>query len=150
MSLEAFCGDCQWSQMPFNCDTRVAFLMQNYQLSEDKAKEGLLEKGECVDPDYVEGEDGGVKEEDEDNNLFDGQVIAFCGDCPYPGDCCMTCDEKAESLTEKMTVKEARLEILGECNKLPGDGNNGVTNNTNIQNESNSNTGMIVGIVVAI
>lgn len=136
--------------MPFNCDTRVVFLMENYQLSEDKAVEGLLEKGECVDPDYVEGEDndgdGSVNNKD---GGVDGQVIVFCGDCPYPGDCCMTCDEKAESLTEKMTVKEARLEILGECNKLPGEGDNG-KNDTNNQNESDSNTGMIVGIVVAI
>ena len=130
--------------MTFNCDTRVVFLMENYQLSEDKAVEGLLEKGECVDPDYVEGEDN-----DGDGSVVNNKDVVFCGDCPYPGDCCMTCDEKAESLTEKMTVKEARLEILGECNKLPGEGDT-VKNDTNIQNESNSNTGMIAWIVVAI
>jgi len=51
--LSAFCGECQWKEMQFNCDARVEYLVDIYNNRPDKAREGLLEKGECVDPSYV-------------------------------------------------------------------------------------------------
>ena len=60
MPLEAFCGTCQWGAMDFDCNSRVEYLEATYYLSTEKAKESLLEKGECVDVNYVP-----VKKEEE-------------------------------------------------------------------------------------
>lgn len=36
ISLDAYCGECPWLAMNFNCDQRVAYLTQTYLLSEER------------------------------------------------------------------------------------------------------------------
>mmetsp|Transcript_369 Transcript_369/g.774 ORF Transcript_369/g.774 Transcript_369/m.774 type:complete len:351 (-) Transcript_369:103-1155(-) len=60
MSLDAYCGECPWENMNFNCDSRVSYIEQNYHLSNEKAKESLLEQGQCIDPNYVAPIDTGL------------------------------------------------------------------------------------------
>ena len=67
--LEAFCGTCQWGAMDFDCNSRVEYLEVTYYLSTEKAKESLLEKGECVDVNYVP-----VKKEEDEVNSSEGSI----------------------------------------------------------------------------
>lgn len=75
LPLDAFCGTCPWQNMNFDCRARAEFLVGQYKLSMEKAMEGLLEKGECVDPNYkpAKAEDG---EEDSDGMSL-GAIIGI-------------------------------------------------------------------------
>lgn len=42
LGLDKWCGGCKWKSMPFNCDARVAFLIDKYHIDELEAKEASL------------------------------------------------------------------------------------------------------------
>lgn len=45
LGLDKWCGSCKWQNMPFNCDERVAFLVDKYHIDVLEAKEATL--AEC-------------------------------------------------------------------------------------------------------
>ncbi|KAL9183991.1 hypothetical protein ACHAXT_002077 [Thalassiosira profunda] len=77
ISLDAFCGDCPWQAMNFNCDARVAYLMQTYQLSEEQAQQATVEKAECIDPEYVPEELREPEDSDSGGGLSGGAIAGI-------------------------------------------------------------------------
>lgn len=42
LGIDRFCGNCQYKQMPFNCNKRLSWMMESYGLSEEVAKESII------------------------------------------------------------------------------------------------------------
>jgi len=58
VNLDLFCGTCGWEKAPIDCNTRIKYLVDHYNMAEKDAKETTLKDGDCIDP-----------EKDEDLNI---------------------------------------------------------------------------------
>eukprot|EP00580_Thalassiosira_gravida_P002988 CAMPEP_0201607556 /NCGR_PEP_ID=MMETSP0492-20130828/6621_1 /ASSEMBLY_ACC=CAM_ASM_000837 /TAXON_ID=420259 /ORGANISM="Thalassiosira gravida, Strain GMp14c1" /LENGTH=207 /DNA_ID=CAMNT_0048072163 /DNA_START=122 /DNA_END=745 /DNA_ORIENTATION=+ len=43
LGLDKFCPDCQWKNMPFTCQKRVDWMMGTYSITEEAAKESVIQ-----------------------------------------------------------------------------------------------------------
>mmetsp|Transcript_4026 Transcript_4026/g.6644 ORF Transcript_4026/g.6644 Transcript_4026/m.6644 type:complete len:145 (+) Transcript_4026:182-616(+) len=43
LGLDKFCPGCQYKKMPFTCQTRVEWMMSSYSITEQAAKESVIE-----------------------------------------------------------------------------------------------------------
>ena len=85
--MQSFCGGCVWQDgMGFNCNTRIAYLMNTYYLSEYKARESVLEDGLCIDPNF------------DFEAAAQAKLINFCSGCYWKGTD-LTCEERAKEVS---------------------------------------------------
>jgi len=54
VSLDAFCENCTYLRSKITCSVRLTYMVTTYGIEEEDAKEGLLEKGYCTDPEYAQ------------------------------------------------------------------------------------------------
>lgn len=146
-----------YANAAFDCTSRVAFMMGNYQLSEDASKSALLEMGMCMRDGYdVEsdpranlegcGESNVVPTGQPTGQLYFGR--SFCGECMYR-DSSLTCDEKAVSLSNEddVSLEEAKTSILSDCVE---DGNSDASLEGQQNDSSKLSTGGIIGIIFSM
>jgi len=150
--IEAFCSSCPWKTGQFDCDERMQYLVDFYNLSENDAKLGLLEQGHCINTDY---DPDAVVSRPQPN-----KVIEFCGECIWK-ESEFTCDLKAELMAENpyrdppITLQEAKIEILNDCNKQDGlpwedEGSIKQEEGNIVEEQQSLSGGAVAGIVISL